>query len=47
MKQIVSSFKVKDVTVNLIKPENKSSIEEDKKRLAEYLHKLLKMGIKK
>jgi len=44
MKQIVSSFKIKDVTVNLNKPEKKSSVEDDKKRLAQYLYKLLEMG---
>ena len=47
MKQVVSSFKIKDVTVNLIKPKKKSSVEEDKKRLAQYLYKLLEMGYHK
>ncbi len=47
MKQIVSSFEVNGITVNLVKPQQRLSVEEDKKRLAGYLYKLLKMGFKK
>ncbi len=47
MKQIVSSFEVNGVTVNLVKPQQRLSIEDDKKQLAKYLYKLLKMGFKK
>lgn len=44
MRRIVSSFEVNGITVNLLKPQQKTSIEEDKKRLAQYLYKLLEMG---
>lgn len=44
MKKIVSSFDIKGVTVNLVKPSHESTIKDNKERLTKYLYKLLEMG---
>lgn len=44
MGKIVTSFEVNGITVNLIKPEQKSDFEQNKKQLARYIYKLAEMG---